>query len=150
MGSESNLKTWVSDKLMSLLDYSQPTLVQYIIGLAKQAASPTDLLGQLEECGLPSSSETRLFAQEIFSRVPRKISGENLYQKQEREAAILARKQKTYAILDADDNEDDTGTSSSVHHQSSSEPISEARKADKHKKRFRKKIGSEEDEDDEA
>ncbi|EOY22007.1 RNA helicase family protein isoform 1 [Theobroma cacao] len=150
MGSESNLKTWVSDKLMSLLDYSQPTLVQYIIGLAKQAASPTDLLGQLEECGLPSSSETRLFAQEIFSRVPRKISGENLYQKQEREAAILARKQKTYAILDADDNEDDTGTSSSVHHQSSSEPISEARKADKHKKRFRKKIGSEEDEDDEV
>ncbi|XWS60471.1 hypothetical protein CRYUN_Cryun07bG0039200 [Craigia yunnanensis] len=148
MGSESSLKAWVSDRLMLLLGYSQPTLVQYMIGIAKQAASPSDVLGKLEEYGLPSS-DARLFAQEIFVRVPRKASGENLYQKQEREAAMLARKQKSYAILDADDNEDDTVTSSSVNHLSSNEPASETRKADKHKKRFRKKIESEEDEDDE-
>ncbi|GLT72453.1 hypothetical protein SLA2020_443870 [Shorea laevis] len=106
MGSESNLKTWVSDKLMSLLGYSQPTVVQYIIGLSKQAKSPADVEGKLVEFGLSSSGETRAFAAEIFSRVPRKASGENHYQKQEREAAMLARKQKTYAILDADDDED--------------------------------------------
>lgn len=35
MASDGNLKTWVSDKLMSILGYSQPTLVQYIIGLGK-------------------------------------------------------------------------------------------------------------------
>lgn len=33
MGSDDSLKTWVSDKLMSLLGYSQPTVIQYIIGL---------------------------------------------------------------------------------------------------------------------
>ena len=31
----SELKTWVSDKLMSLLGYSQPTVVQYVITLCK-------------------------------------------------------------------------------------------------------------------
>lgn len=35
MASDGNLKTWVSDKLMSLLGYSQSTLVQYVIGLCK-------------------------------------------------------------------------------------------------------------------
>lgn len=34
MGSESNLKTWVSDKLMTLLGYSNATVVQYIIGIS--------------------------------------------------------------------------------------------------------------------
>ncbi|KAK8511722.1 hypothetical protein V6N13_029316 [Hibiscus sabdariffa] len=150
-GVGNPLKTWVSDKLMSLLGFSQPTLVEYTIGLAKQAASPADVLGKLVEYGLPSSTDVRLFAEEIFSKVPRKASGENLYQKQEREAAIIARKQRSYAILDADDDEDDAGANSSVHRQSSNEPTSasEIRKTDKHRKRFRKKIESEEDEDEE-
>ncbi|KAE8124420.1 hypothetical protein FH972_019308 [Carpinus fangiana] len=149
MGSENNLKTWVSDKLMSLLGYSQPTVVQYIIGLAKQATSPADVEGKMVEFGLSSSTETRAFAAEIFSRVPRKASGENHYQKQEREAALLARKQKTYAILDADDDEDnDVG--GNVDHRSSVADASETRKVDSHKKRFRKKIESQEDEDEEV
>ncbi|XP_062168668.1 pre-mRNA-splicing factor ATP-dependent RNA helicase DEAH1-like [Alnus glutinosa] len=149
MGSESNLKTWVSDKLISLLGYSQPTVVQYIIGLSKQATSPADVEGKLVEFGLSSSSETRAFAAEIFSRVPRKASGENHYQKQEREAAVLARKQKTYAILDADDDEDnDVG--GNVDHRSSVADAPETRKVDTHKKRFRKKIESQDDEDDEV
>ena len=33
MESDDSLKTWVSDKLMSLLGYSQPTVVQFMIGL---------------------------------------------------------------------------------------------------------------------
>ena len=33
MGSDDSLKTWVSDKLMSILGYSQPTVVQFMIGL---------------------------------------------------------------------------------------------------------------------
>ncbi|KAK3211751.1 hypothetical protein Dsin_016457, partial [Dipteronia sinensis] len=74
MGRENSLKTWVSDKLMSLLGYSQPTVVQYIIGLTKQALSAADVLGKLEEFGFPSSTETHLFSQEIFARVPRKVS----------------------------------------------------------------------------
>ncbi|PQQ07556.1 pre-mRNA-splicing factor ATP-dependent RNA helicase DEAH1 isoform X1 [Prunus yedoensis var. nudiflora] len=144
MGSESNLKTWVSDKLMTFLGYSQPTVVQYIIGLTKQAKSPADVVGKLVEFGLSSSAETSAFAEDIFARVPRKESGLNLYQKQEREAAMLVKKQKTYSLLDADDQDDDDGNGSSV------QVVSESRKADSHKKRFRKKVLSQEDEDDEV
>lgn len=35
MGSESSLKTWVSDKLMSLLGYSNSAVVQFVIGICK-------------------------------------------------------------------------------------------------------------------
>ncbi|XVF50023.1 hypothetical protein PTKIN_Ptkin04bG0062300 [Pterospermum kingtungense] len=147
MGSES-LNVWVSDKLISLMGYSQPAVVQYMIGVAKQASSPSDVLDKLEEYGL-TSSDARVFAQEIFNRVPRKASGENLYQKQEREAAMLARRQKSYVLLDADDDEDDPVSSSRVHRPPSSEPALQTRKADKHNKRFRKKIESEEEDDEE-
>ncbi|CAB4283458.1 unnamed protein product [Prunus armeniaca] len=146
MGSESNLNTWVSDKLMTLLGYSQPTVVQYIIGLTKQAKSPADVVGKLVELefGLSSSAETSAFAEDIFARVPRKESGLNLYQKQEREAAMLVKKQKTYSLLDADDEDDNDGDTSSA------QVVSKSRKADSHKKRFRKKVLSREDEDDEV
>lgn len=141
MGSDHNLKTWVSDKLMSLVGFSQPTVVQYVIGLSKQAMSPADVQTKLEEFGCSSSTETRTFAQELFARVPRKAAGLNLYQKQEREAALLVKKQKTYTILDADD---DGGTAIV-----DDRPVaSESRKSSKDKKRFRKKIGVEDDDDD--
>ncbi|KAK4835647.1 hypothetical protein QYF36_012444 [Acer negundo] len=148
MGSENSLKTWVSDKLMSLLGYSQPTVVQYVIGLTKQAVSLADVLGKLEEFGFPSSTETRLFSQEIFARVPRKSSGVNLYQQQEREAAMLVRKQKSYTILDADDDADENDRAVKVDDRSYVAAAPESRKVGRHKKRFRKKTGSEDDDEE--
>ncbi|KAH7566062.1 hypothetical protein JRO89_XS08G0077000 [Xanthoceras sorbifolium] len=142
MGSENSLKTWVSDKLMSLLGYSQPTVVQYIIGMTKQAVSATDVFGKLEEFGFPSSTETHLFSQEIFARVPRKASGVNvscyfwllffsflsLYQQREREAAMLVRKQKSYTILDADDDANEIDGAVSVDDKSYVAAAPESRK----------------------
>ncbi|XP_034925449.1 pre-mRNA-splicing factor ATP-dependent RNA helicase DEAH1 isoform X1 [Populus alba] len=146
---DDNLKTWVSDKLMSLLGYSQATVVQYIIGISKQAGSSADVLSKLEAFGFPSSTETQSFALEIFAKVPRKASGGlNLYQKQEREAAVLARKQKTYQLLDADDDDDDDDGDDGAGGIDNKSLI--ATTSDRHKKRFRKKIESEEDEGDEV
>ncbi|XP_057435537.1 pre-mRNA-splicing factor ATP-dependent RNA helicase DEAH1-like [Lotus japonicus] len=139
MGSDENLKTWVSDKLMSVLGYSHPTIVQYMIGLSKQASSPSDLMRKLVNYNL-SSSETGAFAEEIFSRVPRSSSGSNQYWKQEREAAMLARRQKSYTILkDDDDNGDDVGGEDSGQDNPS--------KLDSGKKRFRKKTEVQDDDE---
>ena len=94
MASHSDLKTWVSDKLISLLGYSHPIVVQYVVGLAKQASSPADVVGKLLEFGFSASIDTHSFAEMIFSILLHKSSGLNVYQKQEREAAMLVRKQK--------------------------------------------------------
>ncbi|KAK6920950.1 DEAD-box helicase, OB fold, partial [Dillenia turbinata] len=145
MGSESSLKAWVSDKLISILGYSQPTVVKYII--AKQASSPADVVGKLVEFGITASTETRTFAEEIFARVPRKATGLNQYQKQEREAAMLAKKQKSYAILDADDDDDDVAAAEFAPSTSVALP---SKKADSQNKRYRKKNEDQNNEDDEA
>ncbi|KAF5949663.1 hypothetical protein HYC85_011656 [Camellia sinensis] len=107
---EIELKKWVSDKLMLLLGYSKPEIVLYVLGLSEQALSPAELAQQLEDVGLSASSETRSFAEEIFKKVPRDkaSSGLNLYQIQEREAMILARKQRTHTILEANVDADDS------------------------------------------
>ncbi|KAI5410222.1 pre-mRNA-splicing factor ATP-dependent RNA helicase DEAH1 isoform X1 [Lathyrus oleraceus] len=148
MAGDDNLKTWVSDKLMSLLGYSQPTVVQYMIGLSKQATSPADLMGKLVEFGI-STTDTRGFAEEIFSRVPRKSSGLNQYQKQEREAAMLARKQGTYTILKDDDDDIDNDHTDGGDDKSTITTASTSRKPDSRKKRFRKKTEVQDDQDDE-
>lgn len=75
------------------------------------------------------------------------------YQKQEREAALLARKQKTYALLDADDDDDDSKHNvgqGGIDNGSSSIATSETGKGASRNKRFRKKSGSHEDEDEEV
>ncbi|XP_048232456.1 pre-mRNA-splicing factor ATP-dependent RNA helicase DEAH1 isoform X2 [Ricinus communis] len=121
-----------------------------LVVAAKQANSPADVQAKLSEFGFSTSAETRSFSEELFSRVPRKQSGLNIYQKQEREAAMLARKQLTYTLLDADDDDDANGSDASAYgNQSSTITGFEPGRAESHKKRFRKKIESEEDEDKE-
>ena len=63
---------------------------------------------------------------------------------------MLARKQKTYALLDADDEEEDNVVGDDAEHRSSIAAAPETRKADTNRKRFRKKIESQDDEDNEA
>ncbi|KAM7480079.1 hypothetical protein LguiA_028292 [Lonicera macranthoides] len=143
----SDLKNWVSDRLMSVLGYSQPTVVQYVISMSKKASSPSEIASELEGMEVPPVS-ARTFAQEIFAKVERRTSGLSLYQKQEREAAMLVRRQSTYTILE-DDN-DDVDVSGSVGNNSVSSAASESRRKDTRKKRFRKKTENQDDEDDEA
>ncbi|ESQ52145.1 hypothetical protein EUTSA_v10017881mg [Eutrema salsugineum] len=140
--TSNDLNTWVSDKLMVLLGYSQTAVVKYLIALAKKSKSPDDLVRELVDYGFPSSGDTRAFAEEIYARAPRKTAGVNLYQQQEAEAAMLLRKQEALSLLEADHDEDE----GNVEKQSSLE----SRPSDRRKKRFRKKIVQQEDDDNEV
>ncbi|KAI3987756.1 hypothetical protein MKX01_028490 [Papaver californicum] len=144
MAGDGDLKIWVSDKLMSIVNFSQTTVIQYVIGLAKQASSANDLNAKLVEfANLPSTTETRKFAQELFARAPRKSSGLNSYQREEKAAAMSVRKQQTYALLEPDsDEDDDIGGVQKI--------PSPPKKVDSHKKSFRKKNENEDDGDDEV
>ncbi|KAK1296057.1 putative pre-mRNA-splicing factor ATP-dependent RNA helicase [Acorus calamus] len=109
MAAEAALKTWVSDRLISLVGMSEPTVVKFVIGLTKKSVSAADIESQLENLGLPSMRDTRVFAEEIFAKVPRREAGPNNYQREEKEAAMIAKKQMSYQLLedDADGENDD-------------------------------------------
>ncbi|KAJ9567348.1 hypothetical protein OSB04_003314, partial [Centaurea solstitialis] len=125
----SDLKTWVSDKLIPSWDIHNPHW------FTKKASSPSDIISNLKEMGVSSSNETRAFAEEIFRKVEHKNSGSNPYRQQEEEAAMLARKQRTYKLLEADDDDDNDERGGSV------SVAPQSKKADKREKRFRKKTG---------
>ncbi|VAI11416.1 unnamed protein product [Triticum turgidum subsp. durum] len=141
MASDKQLRDWVSDKLMSIQGFSTSVLVHYVIGLAKDSSSAGDLVGKLVEYGFSSSAETSSFAADIYAKVPRKGRGVSNYQKQEREAAKLVKKQSTYKLLaDEDDDEVDNHTASS------------ASASSKSRKHFRRKAQDQDDgkDDDET
>ncbi|KAI5657057.1 hypothetical protein M9H77_25850 [Catharanthus roseus] len=102
----SDLRNWVSEKLLSLLGYSEPVLVQYVISLSKQASSSVEIIKGLEEAGPSSAADAHVFAQEIFYRVAHVTSGSNVYPQQEREDAP-GRMQKSCSLLEADEPEID-------------------------------------------
>eukprot|EP00249_Psilotum_nudum_P022504 c28541_g1_i3 orf=362-3079(+) len=104
MADDKQLRQWVSDQLHSLVGYSMPTLVSFMVGSARKSLSARDLAMQLSQNGLPSSLETHRFAEELFNRVPHTASVLNRYRQAECEAAALVKKQQEYKLLDADDD----------------------------------------------
>ncbi|XP_020873248.1 pre-mRNA-splicing factor ATP-dependent RNA helicase DEAH1-like isoform X2 [Arabidopsis lyrata subsp. lyrata] len=131
-----NLKSWVSDKLMVVLGYSQPAVVEYLTAMAKNSRSASELVPELLDYGF-SSGDALEFAQDICARVPRKAAGVNIYQQEEAEAARIAKKQKTFMLLHAD-----------VDEVSVEKKSSESRRPDRGNKNIRKKSVKSEDEDD--
>lgn len=109
----SDLRSWVSDKLISILGYSNPSVVQYVISVSRRALSAPELVNSLVQEGFPENNETSAFAQEIFDRLGLMASSDpNLCQKQEREAVMSAGKQNNCALLgvkDGDQNQIDRG-----------------------------------------
>lgn len=104
---DSNFETWVSDGLISLLGYSHPAVVLFVVGLSKEASSPSDLVEKLVNFGVPLSlgDSLHFFAEELFTRVPHKGSeGANFHEEQLRETVV--EKQRYYTILDDKDDEE--------------------------------------------
>ncbi|KAF3331470.1 putative pre-mRNA-splicing factor ATP-dependent RNA helicase DHX16 isoform X1 [Carex littledalei] len=140
----ADLKKWVEDNLMHLMGYSTSLLSQYVIRLAKEASSPTDLTAKLLDYGFSSSDDLRTFASGLYNKVPHKQSGLSAYQKEERDAAKLVRKQMTYKLLEADDEDADEATNLNSNSNSKKEKVSSSSS----KKRFRKKSEAEDAGDD--
>ncbi|CAL8468358.1 g7898 [Coccomyxa elongata] len=104
---DRNLDNWVSDQLHALLGFAESAIVSYVISLGRKASNAALLARQLEGQGLPSSMETRQFAEELLAKIPRAgaAPGRAAYQQREREAAAFARKNAAFALLE--DDEDD-------------------------------------------
>jgi pre-mRNA-splicing factor ATP-dependent RNA helicase DHX16 len=108
---EGEIKTWISDRLMALLGYSQRVVVQLVVRLARDCASVADLAARLVDLGgFPSSPDTFAFAEDVYARVPHKPGAGtggavSEYQRQMQDAAALAKKQSEFKLLDDGDDE---------------------------------------------
>lgn len=72
---------------------------------ARRLVPGTELKGWPRTQGLPGSSETLQFAEELLARIPRAGAAPNAYRERERTAAALVRRNMSYALLS--DDEDD-------------------------------------------
>ena len=73
----------------------------------KKASNPGALASQLVAQGLPDSGETRSFASDLLSRLPRGGGAGtrpvSQHKRDEREAAAIAARNRTYTMLEDDD-----------------------------------------------
>ena len=102
----SELTTWVSDKLHDVLGFSDKYTVEYLIGLAKNSASPGSLVQRVSE-GLNVDNKMASFAAELWSKMPRQTQpAEHPYRAKER-ALIEQRQRFTGYTLVSDDDDDE-------------------------------------------
>merc|ERR1712096_383885 len=114
MMSDKELHHWVSDKLHEALGMSDKVAVDYLITTAKKANNIGDYTKKLASV-LEGDGDLGKMAEEIWSKVPRKVKGENVNRVKER---LAVEQQKHYAsfkmLLSDDDDDDDDNTPSKV------------------------------------
>src|SRR5689334_7091600 len=103
MGS---LNQWVSDKLIDILGYSEKTIVDFVVAIAKKSKDTPTLLESLEKCGVPNTAKTQSFAAEILNKVPRTQQGAAISQSklQEKKAIETRLKNESYKLINMDDD----------------------------------------------
>jgi len=90
---------------MSILGYSEPSVNEYLISMAKKARGPDEIVALLEDVSIPISDATRAFAAQLYSRIPRdNASRLTDMRKQEMEAIARRKRNEAYKLL-LDDEE---------------------------------------------
>lgn len=138
MADDKSLRLWVEDQLYALLGdthascpatfsgrpaghtpsplavpalagFAERALVDFCISLAKKTPNVAKLADTLQAQGLPPSSDTRRFAGDLLSRLPRAGAAGSVsaYKAAERAAAETARKNQSYALLVDDDDDEE-------------------------------------------
>jgi len=106
LSNMSELTTWVSDRLHDVLGFSDKYTTEYLIGIARNSASPESMVQRVSE-GLNVDSKMASFVAELWSKMPRKTQpAEHPYRAKER--ALIEQRQKFtgYALV-SDDDEDE-------------------------------------------
>ena len=67
----ASLRVFVNDSLHSILGYTEGSLVDYVIALAKKTKDVPSLVRALHEQDFPAAPQTQLFAAQLFQKIPR-------------------------------------------------------------------------------
>jgi len=103
----SDLVTWVSDSLHSLVGISDRSIAEFMMGLARKSNDPQQFLEKIKDTEtIDISDKVSVFASELWNKIPREMSAgekrslEN--RKKEREAEEMYKKNKTFALIESD------------------------------------------------
>ena len=97
---------WVNQQLHSLLGYSEKTVEEFLIALAKSSENTENILKNFEGFDIPINEKTEKFAVELLRKVRKafgykgKSEGEKKKRKTE---ADLRREAKDYSIVEGND-----------------------------------------------
>jgi hypothetical protein len=71
----ADLLTWVKDQLHDLLDISDRSIAEFLVGLCRKSDSPETFLEKIRETETIDINESvASFSRELWVRVPRQIS----------------------------------------------------------------------------
>ncbi|GAM27916.1 hypothetical protein SAMD00019534_110920, partial [Acytostelium subglobosum LB1] len=120
---EMSDKIWVSDNISDILGYTEKTLVDYVMAMAKKAGSVDKLVQSLQDNDFPSGAKTQAFAKGLIDRLPSKTgvssssssssSATNATSSRQRdkEKVDLLKKNASYQLIkdiNDDDDQDDS------------------------------------------
>jgi len=114
---QSSLRHWVEDNLHALVGFSDRTLAEFCIALAKRhaksdASALHALTAKLQAQGLPSNEATHQFAASLLKALPHNNNQQqarqpNVSKQEEQDALAMARKSRTYSLVTAEEGDDD-------------------------------------------
>ena len=71
----SDINTWVSDQLHDMLQLSDRSIAEYLVGLCRKSDSPETFLEKIRETETIDINESvRSFSRELWGRIPRELS----------------------------------------------------------------------------
>ncbi|CCM01881.1 uncharacterized protein FIBRA_03952 [Fibroporia radiculosa] len=106
----SELERYVSDNSLRFFGVSDRSIIDYVIASASSSKSPESLFTALNASGLPDTPDAHQFAQDVYSRAPRKSKhkkSSGASRKQEEERSKLLQSQKYSFLLEDDDGQND-------------------------------------------
>ncbi|KAI0754937.1 pre-mRNA splicing factor [Daedaleopsis nitida] len=102
----SDLERYISDNALRFFGLSDRSIVDYVVASASSAKSPEGLFSSLNASGLPETPEALQFAQEVYSRAPRKSKhkkSSDAARKQAEQDTKALHSRKFGFLLDEDD-----------------------------------------------
>mmetsp|Transcript_10759 Transcript_10759/g.14008 ORF Transcript_10759/g.14008 Transcript_10759/m.14008 type:complete len:1072 (+) Transcript_10759:95-3310(+) len=144
MASDKIVENWVSDQLHSLLGYSERSVAQYLVALAKRASSSSALYNQLLENDLKPGDATQSFANQLFNRVPHAVLKKASAPQQPSNAELMYQSMQ-YEMLGSEGSSD---SDSQARARKKQRKLEKKQKKKERKIRKKAKVESDESEDD--
>lgn len=106
--SSTELKQWVSDSLHHLLQYSAPTVVDYVIAASKRKlqSGPSAIEQILVDAGVPANNDVKQFATELHTRLQAAALSNSKSQHKLLEQQKIAAARKKHDLLLDDFNDE--------------------------------------------